>query len=133
MWARRQAHETAIHRVDAEAAAGRTIRFRPTFASDGIDELLACFVGGRGHRLRSEEPHSLAVQAQDTGRGWLVTMGPDGARTTTGAGPADCTVTGSSSDLYIALWNRRPLDGIAVEGEARLIDLFLDRVQIRWS
>nr|WP_242384297.1 maleylpyruvate isomerase N-terminal domain-containing protein [Thermobispora bispora] len=35
-WARRQAHETAIHRVDAELAAGHAITpFDPAFAADG--------------------------------------------------------------------------------------------------
>ncbi|MCH7670054.1 MAG: maleylpyruvate isomerase family mycothiol-dependent enzyme [Acidobacteria bacterium] len=43
MWARRQAHETAIHRFDAENAAGIASEFDPTFAIDGIDELLAAF------------------------------------------------------------------------------------------
>ena len=38
-WARRQAHETAIHRVDAESLWG-CHRFPSGFAVDGIDELL---------------------------------------------------------------------------------------------
>ena len=32
MWARRQAHETSIHRFDAENAAGIASEFDPTFA-----------------------------------------------------------------------------------------------------
>ena len=40
MWARRQAHETAIHRVDAELARRSAARsVPPAFAADGIDEL----------------------------------------------------------------------------------------------
>src|SRR5579859_919946 len=39
-WARRQAHETAIHRVDAESVQGEITPFPPDFAADGIDELL---------------------------------------------------------------------------------------------
>src|SRR5205823_3910842 len=42
-WARRQAHETAIHRVDAESASGEPVTFDPAFAVDGIDELLLGF------------------------------------------------------------------------------------------
>ncbi|MGC0381054.1 uncharacterized protein (TIGR03083 family) [Streptomyces sp. SAI-129] len=43
-WARRQAHETAVHRIDAESARGG----EPTgvgvdFAVDGVDELLCAF------------------------------------------------------------------------------------------
>src|SRR5579872_2275501 len=39
-WCRRQAHETAVHRADADAAAGRVSRFDVAFAVDGIDELV---------------------------------------------------------------------------------------------
>lgn len=52
MWARRQAHETAIHRADAEAVTRRQPVFRSRFAADGIDELLRCFITRRGGRLR---------------------------------------------------------------------------------
>ncbi len=53
MWARRQAHETAIHRVDAELAAGLAPSAdNPVFAADGADELLTCFVPRRSTSLR---------------------------------------------------------------------------------
>jgi uncharacterized protein (TIGR03083 family) len=40
-WARRQAHETAIHRADVElAASGNVTHFDDAFALDGLDELL---------------------------------------------------------------------------------------------
>ena len=43
-WTRRQAHETAIHRADAELAAlGPVTPFEPGFAADGIDELIMGF------------------------------------------------------------------------------------------
>jgi uncharacterized protein (TIGR03083 family) len=53
MWARRQAHETAIHRVDAELAAGWPVTPLPqAFAADGIGELLTCFITRPGGQLR---------------------------------------------------------------------------------
>ena len=42
-WARRQAHETAIHRADAESAAGKIPEYLAGFAADGIDELITGF------------------------------------------------------------------------------------------
>ncbi len=59
-WARRQAHETAIHRADADAAAGATPVFRAAFAADGVEELLFGFGGrrGAGMRTRSSEAWS---------------------------------------------------------------------------
>ena len=39
MWARRQAHETAIHRYDAEAADDDPSGYDMALSSDGIDEI----------------------------------------------------------------------------------------------
>jgi uncharacterized protein (TIGR03083 family) len=39
-WSRRMLHETAIHRVDAELALGRTPEMDTAVAVDGIDEFL---------------------------------------------------------------------------------------------
>lgn len=54
-WARRQAHETAIHRIDAQQATGAVDPVPADFALDGIDELLCGFYGRPGRRLRSEQ------------------------------------------------------------------------------
>jgi len=56
-WARRQAHETAIHRFDAQSARpGGPPRaagaFGPAFADDGIDELIMGFAARKRYRLR---------------------------------------------------------------------------------
>jgi uncharacterized protein (TIGR03083 family) len=47
-WARRQAHETAIHRADAELASGQVIAFAAEFAADGVDELVIGLFGRSG-------------------------------------------------------------------------------------
>jgi hypothetical protein len=36
MWARRQAHETAMHRVDAESPGSTITKFHPAFAADVV-------------------------------------------------------------------------------------------------
>jgi uncharacterized protein (TIGR03083 family) len=86
MWARRQAHETAVHRADAELAAGRAVSpFPAPFAADGIGELLACFITRPGGELRADPPVSLRVRCTDAPGDWRVRIGPDGAQTTPGA------------------------------------------------
>ena len=107
--------------------------FRSGFASDGVDELLSCFITRRGGRLRAERPRTLHVRADDADRDWLVSIGPEGVDTTSEPGVADCTVSGASSDLYLTLWNRRPPEGLVVSGEPELLSLFLDRVHVRWA
>jgi uncharacterized protein (TIGR03083 family) len=133
-WARRQAHETAIHRADAEAAGSPITPFPAAFAADGIDELLMGFAARPGGRLKADRPRSLAVAPVDgDSAGWVVTVGP--ARATVARGDtagADCTVTGPASDLYLWVWNRRDLPGLDVSGDPSVLDLWRDGVRIRW-
>jgi uncharacterized protein (TIGR03083 family) len=69
MWARRQAHETAVHRVDAELAAGLApAPVDAALAADGIDELLFAFLG-RPSRRRDDTPTGTTTfrfEASDT-------------------------------------------------------------------
>jgi uncharacterized protein (TIGR03083 family) len=71
-WARRQAHETAIHRADADSASGIRPEYDPEFAADGIDELIAGFGQRRKYRPSAEQPGGMRVQATDTGHAWYV-------------------------------------------------------------
>ncbi|MGD1034642.1 MAG: maleylpyruvate isomerase family mycothiol-dependent enzyme [Candidatus Dormibacteria bacterium] len=133
-WARRQAHETTIHRVDAEAAVGRQSGCSPQLAGDGIDELLRGFLSRPRGRLVADPPVALAVRASDTGQSWTIRIEPERRLVSSGAAGADCTVTGAASDLYLLLWNRRAAGGtVDVEGDTAVLDLWRERATIRWS
>ena len=71
-WARRQAHETAIHRADADSASGTRPEYEPGFAADGIDELIMGFGPRRKYRPSAEHAGSMLVRATDTGHAWYV-------------------------------------------------------------
>jgi uncharacterized protein (TIGR03083 family) len=151
-WARRQAHETAIHRADAESASGVRPVYPADFAADGIDELIIGF----GARRRYAPPGgpdggTLHVLAADTGDGWYVEaregrMQPrradgrdladhpaaDGAD---GPGRAGCTVRGPASAVYLFLWNRSgpaPAD-VTISGDRGLLTSWRSGVRVRWS
>jgi uncharacterized protein (TIGR03083 family) len=132
-WSRRQAHETAIHRVDAESASGEVTPFDTAFAADGLAELIEGFIGRRGGRLRADPPVSLAVAATDADAAWTVRIGPDGRVVERGAGPADATVRGTANDLYVLLWNRTGPERVSVEGDRAVLDIWRERAHIRWS
>jgi uncharacterized protein (TIGR03083 family) len=134
-WARRQAHETAIHRVDAEGAAGDVTGFPPGFAADGIDELLLRFAGRPGRELPVDSPRSMVVRARDLPRSWRVTFARSGFQIETDqtdAG-AELVVTGDASDLYTMLWNRQGTAALELGGDLALLDLWRETVRIRWS
>lgn len=136
-WARRQAHETAIHRADAESAVGSPRGVAAAFAVDGVDELLLGFYARPGRGLRADRPCSLLVEASDAaGTAWLVRIGPDGARierSVAPPGPVDCVLRGPASDLYLTLWNRREAGGLAVEGDRGVLELWRERANVRWT
>lgn len=125
-WARRQNHETTVHRADAESAlASGPGPVDPAVAADGIDELLRGFHGRDRSRVRTERPRTLRVRATDSDAVWTVRLSPDVPRTETGAdGPADCELSGTAERLYLTLWNRLPQDAVAVTGDAVLARLW---------
>jgi uncharacterized protein (TIGR03083 family) len=134
MWARRQAHETAMHRVDAESPGSTTTEFQPAFAADGVDELLSCFMT-RQHPRRAPKissPCSVHVHATDTGDDWFIEISPEAVVTSRRSGPADCMITAAAGDLYLFLWNRRSVADISVDGDRDLLALWRKDVQIRW-
>jgi uncharacterized protein (TIGR03083 family) len=133
-WARRQAHETAIHRVDAETAAGWESACTPSFGADGVDELMRGFLARSRGRLVANPPVVLVVSATDTADAWTIQIGPDRRVVELGAAPADCHLSGAAADLYLLLWNRRSLDArVKVEGDRRVPELWRERATIRWS
>jgi uncharacterized protein (TIGR03083 family) len=133
-WARRQAHETAVHRADAEAAAGRIPTYATDFAVDGLAELLELFWGRRKGRLLSDPPCSVRVVPTDSTRSWHVQIGPEGRTITPdGEQPADCTLSGAAADLYLDLWNRPPAGAVKVDGDPAVLDLWRRLARITWS
>lgn len=130
-WSRRQAHETAIHRVDAEAAAGGDITlFDAEFAQDGIAEILCGFARRKSNAVARTA--SLGLDAAD-GPSWLVTFGGERIEATESEDlvGTDVTVRGVSSDLYRWLWNRA--SDAVVDGDAQVAQLWSDTVKVRWS
>ncbi len=147
-WARRQAHETAIHRIDAELAAGA----QPTpvaaqFGTDGLDELIMGFFGRDGEQLtdaqRAGGRRTLQVVADDTGGAWHVELTGDGTLAVAvqrgtvqgGTGAADCTLTGPAAGLYLLLWNRADpaAASVAVSGDASVLAAWQQEMHVTWE
>lgn len=132
MWARRQAHETAMHRVDAESPGSTITEFHPAFAADGVDELLSCFITRPGRGPKVSRPHSIHVHATATGDDWHLEISSEAVVTSLRGGPADCTIAAAAGELYRLLWNRRSDAGISVDGDRDLLALWREGVRIRW-
>jgi len=140
-WARRQAHETAIHRFDAEAAGGGPdplAAFPPDFAADGVDELVTGFAA---RRRRTGPGKSLFIKTPDANRAWHYEWPADGQRKATrwAVGdeppPADCVLEGPASGVYLFLWNRCPAAdaALAITGDRTILDTWTSAVQVTWT
>jgi uncharacterized protein (TIGR03083 family) len=134
-WARRQAHETAVHRVDAELAAGRsTGTFEEEFAIDGIDELLWGFAPRKPAQRSGTTPWSLGVAVEGAPYRWTVVVGTEAVTATRAAGTADCTVWGPAHELYLALWNR-PSAGaglLRTQGDPSALERWATFMHVEW-
>ena len=113
-WERRQAHETSIHRIDAELATGHeppSLVFDSEFAADGIDEMLTVMIPRQlqlGRQIAGTG--KLLVHAADAGRTWEVRLTEGEPLLVTAvqdsAVDADATIAGTADAIYRALWGR---------------------------
>lgn len=110
-WLRRQAHEHAIHLIDASRASGLAAPVPAAdFMLDGVDEVLSMFTP-RQLRLERMQPPEQAIAFHVAGAGaWTV-----------GSGTAAASVTASVADMYFGLWGRVSLkDAAIIDGDADL-------------
>ena len=133
-WARRRAHEAAVHLADAQLAVGLGVDLAPEFAADGVDEWLARIAVGLAAAQASDlrgDGQSLHFHATDPGLSgtgeWLVTRTPSGVTVTRGHGKADVAVRGPATSLLLVLTRRLPPShpGIEILGEHELLTHWL--------
>lgn len=129
-WARRMAHETALHRWDGENARGTAHAMSPDIAVDGIDEALRITLATR---LRHKPQHRLAgtlhLHATDVEGEWLVDIAPDSLTVTNEHGKGDVAIRGAASDLLLVLYNRESADDVEVFGDRDLLERWREGVR----
>jgi uncharacterized protein (TIGR03083 family) len=133
-WVRRMAHETVIHRIDAELGSGQPVAPVPDdLAVDGVDELLKVFVT---YSVAEWGPYFADILAGSPGRtyairtdgaGWRVRTGPGLFTVDDGAGhdPVDVTVSGPPTALLRWAWNRDSAGAppaVTIEGAPEAVD-----------
>ncbi|MVU79297.1 maleylpyruvate isomerase family mycothiol-dependent enzyme [Nocardia sp. ET3-3] len=103
-WQRRRAQETLMHVWDGQDALGTAEPFDPAVAADGIAEVFELFAPRMIKRGLAKEPEvALGVRTTDTDDSW--TYGP---------GTPVAEVSGTASDLLLALWQRKDAEDPAL-------------------
>jgi len=117
--ARRMAHETAVHRFDAQMAIGNPEPIEPALAADGIEEILVMVdawpESGRG------EGQTLHLHSAE-GDEWLITMNPDGLDIKREHAKGDLALRGAVSDLELVLYDRPPIGDVERFGDESVLD-----------
>jgi len=121
-WARRQANETAVHRWDAQLAAGATEPIEHDLAVDGIDEFFALIPFWRRESTLHGAGESIHLHCTDGDGEWLVRLAADGVLVTREHAKGDVAMRAPASDLLLFLYGRADPSGAEVFGDASLLE-----------
>jgi uncharacterized protein (TIGR03083 family) len=126
-WSRRMAHETSIHRWDAESATGEQAPVAPDLAVDGIDERLEHLApsmnfNSAGPDALSGAGETVHLHCTDADGEWVLRFDPEGFTFTREHAKGDLAVRGPASDLLLWLVGRGPLDALEVHGDPGVLD-----------
>jgi uncharacterized protein (TIGR03083 family) len=128
-WHRRMAHETAIHRWDAQMAVALSEPIEAKLAADGITEVLDTWLPAGRRKGPLDRRGMVALHAVDVEQVWYVRVRGEGVAlldTDTLLDDDDhherVVATGTASDLVLALYGRVPFDVVEVAGDASLLE-----------
>jgi hypothetical protein len=128
-WHRRAAHETAVHRWDAQVTVRLPEPIESKLAADTIAEALDTFLIGGRRRTDSDLVGLVHLSATDVGLEWYIRLRGAGISlldTDTllddDVHQARASAAGSASDLALALWGRVPFDVGEAAGDAELLE-----------
>lgn len=144
VWPRRQAQETVVHRWDAESAVGTPRPVDAVLAADGIDEYLTMMLprllqkgrvllaSGSVHLACTDTPGSWTAASVD---GELFVTGCADETEHTPAGEVTGhpvphagrgVAHGRAEDLLLALWGRRPISVLQIDGDADVVQRWFE-------
>jgi len=127
-WHRRMAHETAIHRWDAQVSVGLPEPIETALAVDGVDEVLDTWLPAGRRKGPSDRTGVIRLEASDAEARWAVRLRSNGGVTLLDTDiwfddepDAQAAAIGAASDLDLALWGRVPLTVLTLQGDAGLV------------
>jgi uncharacterized protein (TIGR03083 family) len=129
-WNRRRAHETAVHRYDAQRAAAAVTPIDAELAVDGVDEFLTVFLPRLDRAAAALGTGTIHLHCTDTAGEWLLTGTAEGVVVTREHAKGDVAARGTASDLVLFLWGRVPANRLEVFGDAAALARFRDAIKV---
>ncbi|MFI7076849.1 MULTISPECIES: maleylpyruvate isomerase family mycothiol-dependent enzyme [unclassified Micromonospora] len=128
-WPRRMAHETAVHRWDAQLAIAAGEPIEAKLAADGVSEVLDTWLPAGRRAATGQWRGVVRLSASDAAQEWYLRLRGEGvALLDTGTildhddHHARVHVNATASDLLLALWGRVSFDTLTVAGDRALLD-----------
>lgn len=128
-WHRRMAHETAVHRWDAQMTLGHAEPIEANLAVDGVAEVLDSWLPAGRRRGPTDRTGMVRLVATDVNHAWLVRLRGEGVAlldTDTWLDHDEhhprVTARGTASDLELALYGRVPFDVLDLTGDVSLLE-----------
>lgn len=133
-FARRFAHETAMHRADAVLALGQEYTLDTELAVDGIDEWLELGtlpfhfdVHPWVHELRGPDS-TVRLHATDADATWVMDMTGEHYTWRRADEQAKVSVSGPAIALLLAIFRRTEPDTLRIDGDREWLEFWLERV-----
>ncbi|MGH9115879.1 MAG: maleylpyruvate isomerase N-terminal domain-containing protein, partial [Acidimicrobiales bacterium] len=127
-WSRRQALEAAVHRFDAQNAAGEADPVPARLAAEGVDEVvMELLPDAVSRRPVAGLTGTVHLHASDTPEGspgeWWLDFDAEGLDVRREHARAGTAVRGPASGLYLWVWNRQAPEeaGLEVLGEGAIV------------
>ncbi len=127
-WARRMAHETAVHRADAELAIGTQPSVDADLAVDGVDEILVIMLAGDWSDEPDEAATGQRVAISAGGSSWSVTLERGSVTVSEDGGAGDAALGGDPSEVLLWLWGRSPDERVTRSGDEAALRLLRSRL-----
>jgi uncharacterized protein (TIGR03083 family) len=121
-WARRMAHESAVHRYDAQRAHDVAQPIDADLARDGLDELVDFLLPRIVTRDEISLPSATYAFATTEDGCWAIRLGSEGVERLDLLKDPDVTVRGTPSALMLAAYNRVRWSSLESEGDTDLLD-----------
>lgn len=130
-WARRMAHETAVHRVDAELARGAVTPIDAVLATDGVAEILRLMLEGDWSEDPDDAAHGQRVAIETGGRVWTIAIDRDAMTVSDGGtGTRDASLAGEPADVLLWLWGRAGDERVTLEGDDETRRILRERLRM---
>lgn len=135
LWSRRMTHETVMHRWDVANALGLPFELDPEIARDTLAEWTGTALQYAFLRWPAETAPLLGpgrtvhLHATDVPAEFVIDLTGPQPVVREGHEKSAVALRGPVVELVLAVYRRRPVNGLEVFGDAELLALFLDRVR----